>query len=91
MRYVVDVVGVVGVTLTRIMKLHLDGTQVSLRADVPTEIAKMPKKQTKPRKPPGPAPELLTIEGNWRDAMWKLISKKRPEGGWPKPEKRKES
>ena len=37
-----------------------------------------------PRKPPGPAPEVLKIEGNWKDAMRKLISKKRPVGGWPK-------
>jgi hypothetical protein len=40
-----------------------------------------PKRQ---RKPPGPAPEVLKIEGNWKDAMKKLISKKRPVGGWPK-------
>ena len=36
------------------------------------------------RKPPGPAPEVLKIEGNLKDAMLKLISKKRPVGGWPK-------
>lgn len=48
----------------------------------------MSKKATKPpRRNPGPAPEVLKIEGNWKDAMRKLISKKRPEGGWPKPEK----
>jgi hypothetical protein len=33
-------------------------------------------------KPPGPAPEVLKIEGDWKDAMRKLISKKRPVGGW---------
>ena len=38
----------------------------------------------KPRKPPGPKPEVLRIEGDWKDAMRKLISKKRPVGGWPK-------
>ena len=43
-----------------------------------------PKAVKKPRKPPGPAPEVLKIEGNWKDAMRKLISKKRPAGGWPK-------
>lgn len=40
---------------------------------------------------PGPVPEVLKIEGNWKDAMRKLISKKRPVGGWPKPEKQKRS
>jgi hypothetical protein len=44
--------------------------------------------QTVP-KPPGPAPEVLKIEGDWKEAMKKLISKKRPEGGWPKPEQKK--
>ncbi len=49
----------------------------------------METKQKKSRKPPGPAPEILKIEGDWKDAMRKLISKKRPVGGWPKPEKTK--
>jgi DNA mismatch endonuclease (patch repair protein) len=49
----------------------------------------MKKTQAKSRKPPGPAPEVLKIEGDWKDAMKKLISKKRPEGGWPKLEKTK--
>jgi hypothetical protein len=39
------------------------------------------------RKPRGPAPEVLKIEGNWKDAMRKMISKKRPVGGWPKPKR----
>ena len=33
------------------------------------------------RKPPAPRPK--------KDAMCKLISEKRPEGGWPEPEKQK--
>jgi hypothetical protein len=49
----------------------------------------MTKKATKLRRPPGPEPEVLKIEGDWKDAMRKLISKKRPVGGWPKPEKTK--
>jgi hypothetical protein len=49
----------------------------------------MKKSQNKSRKPPGPTPEVLKIEGDWKDAMRKLISKKRPEGGWPKQEKHK--
>jgi len=50
----------------------------------------MTKTQKKPRKPPGPAPEILKIEGDWKDAMRKLISKKRLVGGWPKPETTKQ-
>jgi hypothetical protein len=49
----------------------------------------MTKKRTTTKKSHGPAPEVLKIEGNWKDAMRKLISKKRPAGGWPKPEKKK--
>ena len=44
----------------------------------------------KPRKRPGQRSEVLEdglkslkIEGNWKDAMRKLISKKRLVGGWP--------
>ena len=47
-------------------------------------VKKSKPKAKKPRKPPGPKPEVLKIEGNWKDAMRKLISKKRPVGGWPK-------
>ena len=43
------------------------------------------KKSKKTAKPRGPKPEVLKIEGDWKDAMRKLISKKRPVGGWPKP------
>ncbi len=46
-------------------------------------------RKQKPKRKPGPEPETLKIEGNWKDPMPKLISKKRPEGGWPKPESRK--
>lgn len=50
----------------------------------------MSKKGTKPKhRNPGPAPEVLKIEGDWKDAMKRLISKKRPERGWPKSEKTK--
>jgi hypothetical protein len=49
----------------------------------------MTKKQKTERKPPGPAPEVLKIEGDWKDAMKQLISKKRPVGGWPKIEKKR--
>ncbi len=44
----------------------------------------MPQQKQKPsRRRPSPEPEILKIEGNWKDAMRKLISNKRPEGGGP--------
>jgi len=46
--------------------------------------ARLKKSLKKRRKPPGPKPEVLKIEGDWKDAMRKMISKKRPVGGWPK-------
>jgi len=42
-------------------------------------------KAKKSENPRGPKPEVLVIEGDWKDAMRKLIAKKRPVGGWPKP------
>jgi hypothetical protein len=52
----------------------------------------MNKKAANPkRRNPGPTPEILKIEGDWKDAMRKMISKKRPGGGWPKVEKTKGS
>jgi hypothetical protein len=35
---------------------------------------------------PGPKPETLKIEGNWKQAVDKALKKKRPKAGWPKPE-----
>ena len=46
--------------------------------------------QRKTRKP-GPEPEILKLEGDWRDRLREVLTKKRPEGGWPerKVKKRK--
>jgi hypothetical protein len=33
---------------------------------------------------PGPKPDTLKIEGNWKDAVKKSLTKKRPADGWPK-------
>jgi hypothetical protein len=41
------------------------------------------------RKPTGPEPETLQIQGNWKDAVKKALSKKRPAGGWPKPKQKR--
>jgi hypothetical protein len=41
--------------------------------------------QKKPaKKKPGRKPEVLKLEGDWRDAMKKSLEKKKPPGGWPK-------
>jgi len=47
----------------------------------------MKKKKSPARKRPskrGPKPDLLKIEGDWKDAMKKSLEKKKPPEGWPK-------
>jgi hypothetical protein len=44
---------------------------------------------TKPRKSPGPAPDVLKIEGNWKDAVGKALQVKKPSSGWPKMKPRR--
>lgn len=39
------------------------------------------------KKRPGPKPDHLKIDVPWEDAVKKALEKKRPEGGWPDPEK----
>ena len=52
----------------------------------------MAKKKPKPNpaKPatpkPGPVAETLKLEGDWQANVAKALQKKRPPGGWPKPE-----
>jgi hypothetical protein len=42
-------------------------------------------KQKKAKKPAkrGPKPDILKLEGNWKDAVQKSLSKKKPPEGWP--------
>jgi hypothetical protein len=42
----------------------------------------MPK--TKKKEKPGPKPEVVKIDGNWRDAVKLSLAKKKPASGWPK-------
>jgi hypothetical protein len=45
----------------------------------------MPKSaKKKPSIPRGPKPDLLKIDGDWRDAVKKSLAKKKPANGWPK-------
>lgn len=43
-----------------------------------------PKKRLKKRATPGPKPEVLKIEGDWKQAVKKSLQKKKPKEGWPK-------
>ena len=51
----------------------------------------MPRKSKNPatRRPPGPDPETLEIEGDWKKAVKKALGKKRPVGGWPTVKKKR--
>jgi hypothetical protein len=42
------------------------------------------RQQQEPKQQPGPKPELLKIEGDWKDAVKKSLEKKKPADGWPK-------
>jgi len=46
-------------------------------------MTKSKRPPTKPEKP-GPKPEVLKIDCNWKDAIKKSLEKKKPPGGWPK-------
>jgi hypothetical protein len=41
-------------------------------------------RKLKKKKTPGPKPEIVRIEGNWREAVKKSLSIKKPANGWPK-------
>jgi hypothetical protein len=43
-----------------------------------------PKKRTDKKHIRGPKPDLLKIEGDWRDAIEKSLRKNKPQTGWPK-------
>jgi hypothetical protein len=40
------------------------------------------KQAAKPKR--GPVPDVLKIDGNWKDAVKKSLAKKKPAAGWPK-------
>jgi len=42
------------------------------------------KKNQKKRKTPGPKPNVLKINGDWRNAVKKSLEAKKPANGWPK-------
>jgi hypothetical protein len=53
------------------------------RHDLGSEVMpKNPKQSVKGK--PGPKPQYLKIEGDWRDAVKRAVRKKKPAEGWPK-------
>jgi hypothetical protein len=49
-----------------------------------TTVTKTYKQSAKKPKRPGPKPEVLKINGNWRDAVKLSLAKKKPHEGWLK-------
>lgn len=43
------------------------------------------KENTKKR---GPKENRLALDGDWKEAVVTALKKKRPPGGWPRPEKK---
>lgn len=37
----------------------------------------------------GPKPEVIKLEGDWKELVKKALGKERPEGDWPTPKKAK--
>lgn len=50
-----------------------------------SKMAKQPKRPKRTKEAPGPKPDRLVIEGDWREAVRDALTKKRPKRGWPKP------
>lgn len=44
----------------------------------------MAKKPPKKKAKTGPKPEVLKLEGDWRENIRKSFQAKKPPGGWPK-------
>jgi hypothetical protein len=44
----------------------------------------MKKTKSQKKQTPGPKPEVVKIEGDWREAIKKSLQAKKPANGWPK-------
>jgi hypothetical protein len=44
----------------------------------------MKKNKTQKKQTPGPKPEIVKIDGDWRGAVKLSLTKKKPATGWPK-------
>ncbi|HYX31187.1 MAG TPA: hypothetical protein VE863_21815 [Pyrinomonadaceae bacterium] len=47
-------------------------------------MKKKKSEKKKKRNQPGPKADVLKIEGDWKDAIKKSLTKKKPTEGWPK-------
>jgi len=47
-------------------------------------MSKHNKISRKKKQTPGPKPEVVKINGNWRDAVKRSLEKKKPANGWPR-------
>jgi len=54
-------------------------TELKPKIDLP-ETTEVKRAQSRP----GPKPEVLKINGDWREAVKKSLAKKKPKAGWPK-------
>ncbi len=43
-----------------------------------------PKRSKKERAIPGPKPDMLKLDGDWKESVKKSLKKKKPMKGWPK-------
>jgi hypothetical protein len=44
---------------------------------------KAKRKPPRPASSPGPKPDVLKIQGNWKNAIKQSFQKKKPAEGWP--------
>jgi hypothetical protein len=73
----VDAIALEAISLTRIA-----GSSPADRiASNPREYYHMAKEKVTPKKPTGPKPETLTVEGDWKDAVKHAMKRGKP----PKP------
>lgn len=47
-------------------------------------------RKTEVTKKAGPKPGRVKSDKDWKEAITDAMKKKRPEGGWPEPEKKKD-
>ena len=59
-----------------------EGKRLMYKSAVPPIMPKTAKKTPEIQR--GPKPDLLKIDGDWKDAVKKSLAKKKPAVGWPK-------
>ncbi|MBI3894943.1 MAG: hypothetical protein HY313_03330 [Acidobacteria bacterium] len=47
-------------------------------------MARKPKRTKRKRATPGPKPDVLKLDGDWKEAVKKSLAKKKPKQGWLK-------